>query len=156
MTPAPLQRHFDLHLPTGRPLVPMEAAMVLVNRDADDVLNLIACAKIEWAFDIRTEKSERREVRILGDSLMRYLGGENGTRDVDNWDYVVNLVLPGPSEIFIKSKNLARRFGCESQHMINLIREQTIEAAMYPAGGKQSPVVTRESVVRFLKARRIR
>jgi len=72
MTTVCLQREIDFRLGTGRRLMPMAAAMAILDRSEDDLLRLMEEGELEFAFDISTGGAVRREVRIYRESLLRY------------------------------------------------------------------------------------
>jgi len=71
---APVPRPFDFGFSERRPLVPLPAVMMFLDRTANEVVELIEDGKLRWAFDIRTTKAGSREVRILRQSLFEYTG----------------------------------------------------------------------------------
>ncbi|HZQ47003.1 MAG TPA: hypothetical protein VFC07_08330 [Verrucomicrobiae bacterium] len=70
----PVPRPFDFGFTAKRPLVPLAAVAMFLNKSAREVLALIEDGKLRWAFDIRSAKASRREVRVLRQSLFEYAG----------------------------------------------------------------------------------
>lgn len=70
--PEPLPRPFDCGLTTRRPLVPLPTVMLYLNLDQRDVLGLIEEGRLRWAFDIRSDGSANREVRVFRQSVLEY------------------------------------------------------------------------------------
>jgi hypothetical protein len=60
-----------------------------------------------------------------------------------------------PKEPILVGTEVAQCFSCNGQHVINLLREKSLQAVNLRRGEKASPLVTRSSVVEFLRARRI-
>ena len=96
---APIPRAFDFGFTARRPLVPLPAVTMFLNRETRDVLTLIEGGQLRWAFDIRTAKSARREVRVLRQSLFEFTGLYAPTElppDAEKTEFskVIDLILP--------------------------------------------------------------
>ncbi len=65
---------FNFGYTARRPLVPISAVAMFLNKSAREVLSLIEDGKLRWAFDIRSAKSSRREIRVLRESLFQCAG----------------------------------------------------------------------------------
>src|SRR5260370_34307864 len=72
MTTVRPPRELGFRLGTGRMLMPMAAVMAILDRSEDDWWRLVEEGELEFAFDISTGGAARREVRIYGESLLRY------------------------------------------------------------------------------------
>ena len=199
---APVPRPFDFGFTERRPLVPLPAVMMFLDRSANEVIELIEDGKLRWAFDIRTTKAGSREVRILRQSLFEYTGlyvrepeADKLVTEKEEEREIMNLILPEgtmisstsfqngstnwrkpvpqpvlrklrvsvfsfqkmlfPSEPVLWGTEIAQCFSCNSQHIINLVRENSISAVNLRRGPKASPIITRGSVIEFLKKRRM-
>lgn len=60
-----------------------------------------------------------------------------------------------PGEPVLRCTEVAEKFCCNPQHVLNLLAENLFQRAKVPMGVKASPLVTRASVVHFLKQRRL-
>jgi hypothetical protein len=60
-----------------------------------------------------------------------------------------------PQEPVLRGIDLARCFSCHTQHILNLIEDKSFKTVPVRHGPKASPIVTRSSVVEFLKTRRM-
>jgi hypothetical protein len=160
----PIQREFDLKLPSNRPLLPMKAAICFLDRDEKQIMNLIDLGLLMWAFDIRRRDSvERREVRIWRKSLIDYAQGivpQDGWRNLraqpntkDEWNEVVKGILPGKATL--RGYEIARVFTCSKMHVIRLADDGDLVRSQPATKPKESPYIKRESIVTFLSARRI-
>src|SRR5579871_1741009 len=67
-------RTFEFGLSSLRPLVPLNAASLLLNRNAKTILKLIEGGELRWAFDLRSPDTDHRQVRILRQSLLEHAG----------------------------------------------------------------------------------
>jgi hypothetical protein len=192
---APVPRPFDFGFTPQRPLVPMRAVTMFLNRDAKDVLSLIEDGKLRWAFDIRSVKATHREVRVLRQSLFEFGGLYSPSEPLEErgdleFLKIINSVLPpgvvvSPSQVFRRGKattnfhvkmrvtsatfrkllfprepilrgtEVARCFCCLPQHVLNLVKEKSLQGVNLRLGPKASPLITRASVVQFLKERRM-
>ena len=96
----PVPGPFEFGFSALRPLVPLPAAVLFLNRNAKHVLKLIEEGGLRWAFDLRSPKTEHRQVRILRQSLLEYAGiVERPDEDEQLPEEVellraVNLILP--------------------------------------------------------------
>jgi len=195
----PIPQPFVFNTATRHPLIPFAAVTTRLGRTARDINALVEEGKLCWAFDIRSARARRREVRVLSQSLVDYIGDRSrrDSKGTGDWDVarVVNLVLPEgiilspetfsakpaegnsrlmielyrrlhlpaalardmlfPREPVLYGTDVAESFCCLGQHISNLIRERTLKAVNFRRGPKSTPLVTRESVVEFLKNRRI-
>ena len=139
-------------IPATRPLVPIEAAMVLLDRDEDEILHAVESGALGWAWDIATPGAERREVRIWRDSLLALIAGER--EPAREWGHVQAMVLP-PGDI--KTPALCRLFSCGSTHVHALARAalHVVRGPDAPSGPRAYSVISRASVSEFLRSRRV-
>jgi len=197
---APVPRPFDFGFSPSRPLVPLAAAMLFLNKNSKQVLALIEDGQLRWAFDIRRAGVERREVRVLRQSLFEFTGlhappteraGDTETEFAEIMEKIlppgmvvtptvaggvgfkrraratrkfqVQMRLPAvefrqilfPREPILRGTEVAQCFSCLSQHIINLLKEKSLVALNLRRGPKASPLITRASVVEFLRQRRM-
>ena len=164
------QFNFDLRISARRPLVPIEAVMVLADQDEDDVLNLVERGLIRYAWNIATPGAERREIRVWRDSLIEYLrNGEDANSAIGDrrsaisgkekpLRTIIESFLPKPSLInnckTIRGVEVARRLSCGPSHITNLLDAGQLRIA-FPAAIKVSPYIDHESLVEFLLAREL-
>lgn len=152
MTTAPLQPYLSFDLPVSRPLIPLEAAMVMLDRDEDQVLYLIEAGGLTFAWDIRSQDAERREVRVWRDCIRAHVNGDPQPELPE--DQVINSFLPHTAEV--RSTQLRRIFTASQGHVQNLINQGLVcglnEACTGPNGYVR---VERGSIINFLRSRRI-
>jgi hypothetical protein len=196
----PVPKPFDFGISARRPLVPLPAVSMFLDLTAKEVLALIEEGKLRWAFDIRTEHSGRREVRVLRQSLFELIGLCERKRSANNSDTaefreISELILPkgvlaspagmavakpepmpkipanpplktrfepfAPPKVIFASEpvllgtEVAQCFSCISQHVLNLLREKSLESVNLRRGPKASPLIIRRSLVHFLENRRM-
>jgi hypothetical protein len=60
-----------------------------------------------------------------------------------------------PKEPVLRCIEVAESFCCNPQHVLNLLAENLFQRAKVPLGVKASPLLTRASVINFLKERRL-
>jgi hypothetical protein len=63
--------------------------------------------------------------------------------------------LTFPREPVLRGTEIARCFSCNNQHVHNLLGEKTLQSLNLRGGPKASPLVTRASIIEFLKQRRM-
>jgi hypothetical protein len=159
-SPRHIQREFDLKLPTGRPLVPIEAIMVLLDKSEDDVLNLIECGFLRWAFNIAAPDAERRELRVYRESVLDYLHDAHQQSSYYAFDpdaaleRVITAILPPGTQPTFTASKFARRLTCSSQHVLNLIDARVIPTmTVRRRGPNGSPLIERFGARAFLRSR---
>ena len=95
----PVPRPFDFGFSALRPLVPLSAAILFLNRNSKNILKLIEAGELRWAFDLRSPGTEHRQVRILRQSLFEFAGLVERVEAEDEREEVelqgaIDLVLP--------------------------------------------------------------
>lgn len=143
-----------LTLSAARPLVPLEACQVLLDRDEDAVLALVEKGDLGWAWDIRTPSAIRREVRVWRESLLELMGADRAEHHGTALA-VLDTFLPHRD---IRLTEIARWLSCSSSHVSNLLRDGCLAlAGERPDHSSVAAVtrVTRASVVSFLDGRRM-
>lgn len=146
------QLQLDLRIPSRRPLLPMKAAMVFLDRNEDDVLALIQTGKIKWAFDLHCNGS-KAHVHIYKGSAIAYR--ENRPEmEHDTIDVVIHTILGKRDPVRgVELKNL---FSCDQKHIANLLAAGFLQRdPRSPSTNNHSPLITRSSIVALLKSRRI-
>lgn len=156
MISAVRQLILPIDLPISRPLIPMKAAVVFLDRSEDEILALIDSGELAWAWDISSEAAERREVRIWRESLLVFLspGGPSSHSDLDETN-VLNFLLPHSGDE-LRSTHLQRLFTASQGHIQHLIDQKLLHGLNDPKTGRNGYVrVTRASFLTFMRARRI-
>lgn len=140
--------------------MPVEAAVVLLDRHEDQVFSMIEDGTLAWAWDIRSQTAERREVRIWRISLLECMAGLPTTGNIHlsaraDEDTVLADLFPH-SRAIVRSTELQRMFSCSGTHILDLVREGHLVATnKYKTGPNNSAQITRESVLALLKSRRV-
>jgi hypothetical protein len=137
--------------PIKRPLVDIAVGMAVIDASAVSVLKLIDGGELEFAFNIARPGKQRRYVRILTESLRRFV---NGISDPMPFDKVLSIVVPGASSSIYQSW-LARMLNVETFHITTLIRCGVFEKCGPRKNRTDSQLVTRQSVYDFLTERRL-
>lgn len=137
----------------ARPLVPIEAAIVILDRNEDEILHAIEDGSMGWAWDIAAPGVARREIRIWRESLAALTARRR--EEPLTMDEVLARILP-PSDI--RSPQLQRVLSCSQTHLSHLIESGMFEVLVEPraASGPNSwTLLSRDSVARFLRSRRV-
>ena len=125
--------------------------MVLMDRNEDEILAAIESGVLSWAWDIASQRSQRREIRIWRDSLLAVLESRPSTADESA---VLRSIFPPRP---IRTTELQRIFSCSSSHVSHLIDEGSLIAP--PRERQSGPLsITRvdpAELERFLLGRRI-
>jgi hypothetical protein len=151
---ATVQLSLPITLPAQRPLVPAEAAIVLCDQDERVILEWCEEGVFAWSWDIATPQAARREVRIWRSSLLAHLA--NGKQPTSVFPEVIEDILPKRERI--RSTELERLFSCSHDHIAALIESgifDQVEERTATRGPNSFRVVSRTSVVEFLRVRRI-
>lgn len=134
------------------------AAEVGVDCTSEQVRRAIECGQIGWAWAIGVSGSMRSEVRILRHSAEHYARTLGRTAEPAlTWVEVAGMIFPGAGPAY-PSAQLVNWWSADPQLGLGLIKAGYWRAV--GSGGKRggrgaTPLVTRESVVEFLKQRRI-
>jgi hypothetical protein len=139
-----------LLLPEPRPMADINAAMRDLDINDDAVLALLDKGALV-GFNIAVSAGGRRVVRILTASIQNHLqGGKPGSMSFDD---VLRLVLPGEL-LFVRGMAIERCLNCCQTHVSNLIKAGAFDCTRPGRRGHgNSSIVTRASVVAFLKER---
>lgn len=150
----PEQLRFVLRDARFRPMIGVDGAKAILDLGEDECLALIDSGELE-AFNIGI--GDRREVRFVVKTVEHYFR-TLGSRPLElTFDEITALVLPHAKPI-LTGKELQRSFNCCSTHIINLVCAKLLRTQPgtdWRQGPNGSPVITRASVVEFLKQRRI-
>jgi hypothetical protein len=133
-----------------RPMADINAAMRDLDINDDAVLALLDKGALV-GFNIAVSAGGRRVVRILTASVQNHLnGGKPGSLSFDD---VLRLVLPGEL-LFVRGMAIERCLNCCQTHVSNLIKAGAFDCTRPGRRGHgNSSIVTRASVVAWLKAR---
>ncbi|MFO1461249.1 MAG: hypothetical protein U1G08_17835 [Verrucomicrobiota bacterium] len=141
-----------LTLPSSRPLIPIEAAMVLLDRNEDEVLAAVESGALAWAWDIRRSGAERREIRIWRDSILDVINGSQ-TRTESPVVYR-SMIPPRP----MRTPELQRAWSCSSSHLSHLIGDGLLRAIAPRASSSGPNAFARippATIREFLESRRV-
>jgi hypothetical protein len=145
-----------------RPLWTISGATAWLRRHPDDILRMIEDGRLEWAWDIAAGPCRRRrEIRIWFESL-EWARRNLGRRAAEL------LLSPSPTPAQVVERIIGHHRpllrGSEVQALLNcdrnLVFRHLRSGALRPASGQASltcrtPLISRESLERFLLARRI-
>lgn len=137
----------------GNPLFDVHGVRSVLGLHEDEVLAAVYDGRLGWAWDIQTHESTRMYPRILPSSVAAFQAGDfsHGLRVLDE---VIPEVIPHGRET-LTAVEWAWRFNCGADHVANLIREGSLEVRPGPRRANESPRILRDSILRFLRTRRI-
>lgn len=140
-----------VELPPTRPLLKLSSCEDFFDRDYEtlivDVENRIIC----FAWDIAAPGTTRREVRLWRGSALAFYHGRPVPQLSE--EDVYKLIFPNRD---LRSTELKRIFSCTHQHVYSLAPLLRMTRAPQQADGPNSfTVFSRESIVSFLRSRRI-
>lgn len=158
----PLQGRLDLRMEIKKPLLTVEAVAAEIGGyvHSDGVLSLIEGGLITWAWNVASPRSNRREIRVLRQDAESYAltGGFRPLKTT--WPEVFRWVLmPHGHHQFPNCFELSKLmtfWSASSELGLDLIEEgclRTAKGTSWRRGRGGSPVVTRESVEKFLRDR---
>ena len=128
-----------------RPLVSLWTALALIGGERpEQIITLIEQGNLRWAFDIGT-KGAKREIRILGKSILEYLAAR-ATPGAEDFNAAVKTVFPMP-EWLIPAARIAYAWSTSPDHILNLCRGRELHFAKGPSGrprrGREAPLWSR-------------
>jgi hypothetical protein len=154
MTAAALQKQFDLRIPARRPLLPLKAAMVFLDRDEDGVVSLVENGNLSVAFDLSARGAARRLLMVWRQSAVEYCAG--GPRPHEMEEVMADILPDRPSLRVSEVKNI---FSCNQGHLANLVEQRLLlldkTRQVHGLGPLSSPYILRTSAADFLQKRRI-
>jgi hypothetical protein len=137
----------------SKPLLPLRGVCSLVDKDENQVLELLESGEIAWAFDVALaqRRGRKREMRVLPAAVADYLKGRPCELDQPT---VFSLLLPdGPT---IPANQIARTLNVSVDHVYHLIdRKQIIACPTRRKGPGGSGRVAMTSFIKFLQKRRV-
>lgn len=140
------------------PFMTVDAVKGALVVDEDEVLELISAGELRWAFDLRTAKAKRAEVRIFAPCVQEAQLRAQGVAITDyagSIDEVIDWVFPHKRPV-LRATEIDERWNMSSTHIHNLIREGSLQAVAGTGDGvNQTPLVKRESAIAFLKGRQL-
>lgn len=134
-------------------LVSIEFCKSVSTLSEDMILELVDQGELEYAFDIKAAGRHRRSVRVLVDSLRSYI--DRSEKPSLKLDEAIALIVPRGLGDKIKASVVARRFNCSPTHVYDLVKTGSIRMLQKGRVEKDSALLCRQSVVQFLKSRRM-
>jgi len=140
-----------------RPMLNQSAAIAMLDLSEQQLRREIERGRIKWVFNLGV--GAKHHVQILVRSLANY--GDRTIIQPATVEGVADLILPpeSASSGTVRGTELQSALNIRSQIVARLINAGLIEEASESQshqGRSGSPVITRESVVRLLAARRIK
>ena len=136
-----------------RPMLGVESVRALTGLSEDEILAEIYAGKILWAWNCSGASSERRQfLRIWNRSIICYINP--ALSQPESFDTVLNHLLPH-RRLSLRCTEIMRTFNVSSQHVLNLLDAKLLARVPGDIGPKESPYVTRASVVKLLESRRL-
>lgn len=141
-----------------RPTMSVDAAKGILDCTEDDILAMVEEQGALVAWNIAIPGAERRELRLLTQSVSEYLRDNPDHSDCFHTticpDYAIQLVLPGHNKPFVTGLEVQRCLNCGSTHVINLVSAKALTTlGPWRRGPGGSPNISRESFAAFLKSR---
>ena len=139
-----------LVLPARRPLVTVEWLMIQADEHEYEIERALESGAIEHAWNIASQQTERRELRMWNESALAYVEQRPARH------FELATLFPH-SRAEVTSTELERLFTCSSTHIHNLIAQRLLAATgeRIPRGRNSAVKITRASVEQFFEARKI-
>lgn len=134
-------------------MLPVEAVVFMVNRDADQVAADCDLGRFQFVFDISAPGSHRRELRIYRDCVLRVLNPQ--LLEPANLPEVFEKILPHRG---LRGVEVQRTLAASLQHIRDLDDAGLIQVErerLAPSGPRASRIYSRDSIVSFLLSRAI-
>ncbi|MHC1762793.1 MAG: hypothetical protein AB9869_00595 [Verrucomicrobiia bacterium] len=142
----------SVQLRSSRPMIPMELAMIILDCDEDQVLALVESGDLVFAWDIRTPRTRKREVRIWYLSLI--CQAEGIPQPLPEEKDVLFSLFPH-DEPELRSPEVQRMLSISQGHVTRLIRSRAIRGTKGRPGPSGVAIVNRASLMDWLHQRRI-
>lgn len=154
----PTQRRLPVKIEIFAPLMDIAGARAALQKDQDEILDLIEDRTIAWAWDIGTGIA-RAEIRIFAKCIRgcQTTNGKCGLAGEDE-NKIIGQILARENNPWIYGKRLRHLLNCSSELIIDLIEGgdlSILPGTAWHRGRKGTPCVTRPSVITFLQARRM-
>lgn len=141
------------------PLLDLRTCAGITNKRNRDLVLAIEDGSIQYAFDLRTANSGKREIRVLALSLRQFVDGVRPQAAQDTparTRQVVSELFPAFGES-IESRNFARIVSCCSYHITRLIKGGHLSGVRptQRSGPNSSAKIPRVVAIDFLCSRRV-
>ena len=151
----------ERQLPMGLPLARLNVVMHVLGVDEDRAKHLYESGLLQYAFDLSSTGSKRSEMRVYRDSIVAYsqnnishLLPKSQEETAKALSAVIRACLPPGNGPILLSK-LRRLWSVSATHLHNLCTAGQITVIPNPQlKATESPLLSRESVTAFLRARR--
>ena len=145
-----------IDLPSRRPLLTVEAAVTLLDRDPIEVAAAVDAGVLAWAWDLAGAQAKRRELRLWRGSVerCRQTGGVDGGGQIAEAQVLAD-ILPARD---LRASEVWRRLGISRQRLAEMIATgelQVAQAARCRQGVNATEIITRASLVALLRKRRV-
>jgi hypothetical protein len=150
-----------LRVPACKPLVGIEtvASHLGAEYGTEDVSELADLGTLAWVWNFATKGAERRELRFLWAEVEHYKLTLGHRPKEWSWEQVLKLVLPQPHDNpVIAWSRLMQRWSASADMALYLVNEGSpvaVPGSSWRRGRGGAALVTRSSVVEFLKERRV-
>jgi hypothetical protein len=145
------QLQLPVELPRTKPTLALESCADFFDREYDDLTIDLENRLIRFAWDISAAGASRREIRIYAASAWAFCYGRPMPALTE--EEVYKTILPARD---IRSTELRRILACSHQHIYELLPNFLVTRPPVQADGPNSfTVFSRQSIVDFLKSRRI-
>ena len=133
----------------SKPLLPVRGVCSLVDKNAEQVLQLLEEGALSWAWDVSLAR-KRREIRVLPAAVADYLKGH--TCEL-KWADVLDLMVPDAPTV--PASDITRMLNVSSDHTYHLIdRKQIVACPTRRRGPGGSARVPAKNLIQFLEQRR--
>ena len=143
-----------VNLPAARHLLPMEVCVLLLDKEPDQVLQIMESGQIDFAWNIASPGARRRDLRIWRESLLALVNrSASEPRSVED---VINSILPARDP---RTPELQRWFCASQSHVQRLVEAGELRPCAPPVATRGPNAFTRierASVAEFLRKRRLR
>lgn len=140
-----------VELPPTRPLLKLSSCEDFFDRDYNTLIVDVENRVLQFAWDIAAPNVLRREVRLWRGAALAWYHDRPTPKLTE--EEVYRMILPNRD---IRSTELERILSCTHQHVYELAPLLKVTRAPQQADGPNSfTVFSRESIVAFLRSRRI-
>ncbi len=145
-----------INITLRRPLISLAAAAAIANEPTDAITEAVDSGAIRFAFDVAQPDAARRAIRVLSQSLAKYI--ERVAQPPEQpgaFARVVESLFPALAQN-IRTDTLCRVLDCDRKHIFRLSKCRVVECVnQYRRGNGGTARFSRRSCVDFLISRRL-
>lgn len=144
----------NLSIPLQAPLLSVCAVEAILYCNAEKISKLVDEGALLFAFDIRHPDAGKIRLRVLAQSVADYVTKKPVSERQQDLDAVIETIIPS-SKNLVSGTSVARMLNCDADHANRLIKGGALKPDRRRCHSNQSHQISRDTIVAFLKQRRV-